>query len=106
MYSEVLPLGMLDLVRQRKYSCSQMNRIKIHTTSRERQCVGVGAWQRQRVSCRPGEDRKSNADEAGALAATVPLLLLKGSWTLALIRLLNDWTMFIYIIEDNLFYFV
>lgn len=49
---------------------------------------------------------KSNADEAGALSATMPLLLLKGIWTLALIRLLNDWTMFIYIIEYNLFYFV
>lgn len=44
MYYEVLPLGLLDLVRQKKYSCSQMNRIKIHATSRERQCVGVGAW--------------------------------------------------------------
>lgn len=58
------------------------------------------------MNCRPGEDRKSNADQAGALAASMPLLLLKGSWTLALIRLLNDWTMFIYIIEYNLFYFV
>lgn len=50
------------------------------------------------MNCGPGEDRKSNVDQAGALSANMPLLLLKGSWTFALIRLL-DWMMFINIIE-------